>query len=362
MPNIPVMRPKLPVAERLVEYLRRIDASRFYSNFGPLALLLEDRLAEHYDLGTRSVTTVANATQGLALTLLAQGAKPGTLCAMPAWTFVASAHAAVNAGLIPYFIDVDPDNWSLDTSAVLDQIARAPGPVGAVMPVAPFGRPVDVSGWDEFRAKTGLPVVIDAAAGFASLKPGETPAVVSLHATKVLGTGEGGFVICTDPSIIRGVRTQSNFGLDASRQATVAATNAKMSEYHAAVGHAALDEWAEACAEWMAAADAYRSALGRSNQVRLQDGFGETWVSSACVLRATDSAAIRIEGALAAAGIETRHWWGKGAHVHPATAQFPRAPLPVTEALANSTLAVPFYRDLGSAEIEKIAEIAVAAV
>src|SRR6267142_5468646 len=77
MPNIPVMRPKLPVADRLVGYLRRIDAVRLYSNFGPLTCLLEDRLGEHYGLGTGTVTTVANATLGLALSLTAQGAKPG---------------------------------------------------------------------------------------------------------------------------------------------------------------------------------------------------------------------------------------------------------------------------------------------
>src|SRR5882757_714779 len=125
MPALPVMRPKLPSAPRLVRYLDAIDSSRIYSNFGPLVRSFEDRLAERYDLATGGVTTVANATLGLTLALAAQGAKPGTLCIMPAWTFVASAHAAVNAGLTPYFMDVDPDTWSLDVSAAAEEIARA---------------------------------------------------------------------------------------------------------------------------------------------------------------------------------------------------------------------------------------------
>ena len=74
-------------------------------------------------------------------------------------------------------------------------IAQAPAPVGAVMPVVPFGCPIDVAAWDRFRASTEIPVVIDAAAGFDALVPGAVPAVVSLHATKVLGAGEGGFVV-----------------------------------------------------------------------------------------------------------------------------------------------------------------------
>jgi len=360
MPNVPVMRPKLPTAERLLGYLRRIDRSRFYSNFGPLVCALEERLAAHYGLPSENVTMVANATQGLTLALAAQGAKPGTLCAMPAWTFVASAHAAVNAGLVPYFLDVDAETWALDPAAVAEEIARAPSPIGAAMPVAPFGRPLDGARWDALHASTGLPVVIDAAAGFDSLVPGPTPAVVSLHATKVLGTGEGGLVVSTDAALVRRVRMASNFGIDRDRQSVIAATNAKMSEYHAAVGHAALDEWSEARNEWMAVAGAYRKSVGASNLVRLQDGFGEAWVSSTCVLQIADGAARRVEQALAGAGIETRRWWGMGTHAQPSMAQFPRAPLPVTAALADTTLAMPFHRDLAVEQIGEISEIMLA--
>src|SRR5450756_886881 len=108
MSKISIMRPKLPSAELIAPYLKTIDSSRIYSNFGPLALALEERLSTHFDVSIGMITTVANATQGLTLALMAQGARPGTLCAMPAWTFSASAHAAISAGLIPYFVDVNP--------------------------------------------------------------------------------------------------------------------------------------------------------------------------------------------------------------------------------------------------------------
>jgi dTDP-4-amino-4,6-dideoxygalactose transaminase len=360
MSSIPVMRPKLPSAHRLAPYLEAIDASRLYSNFGPLTLSLEDRLAEHYGLNQGTVATVANATLGLAIALAAQQPPPGTLCAMPAWTFVASAHAAVMAGLVPYFVDVDPQTWALDSDKLFDEITRAPAPVGAVMPVMPFGCPLDIAAWEAFQSRTGLAVVIDAAAGFDSLVPGTTPAVVSLHATKVLGIGEGGFVISTDAAMSRAVRMRANFGFEGSRQAQAAAFNAKLSEYHAAVGHAALDEWDQARDEWSGAAKAYRSALGRSNQVCLQQGFGETWIGSTCLLSFVKPAADRIEQFLADYDIETRRWWGTGAHVHPATASFPRTAVPATDALARSMLSVPFYRDIGAAEISRVAEVVLA--
>src|ERR1700693_3104681 len=108
MRTIPVMRPKLPNLDRLVPYLKQIDASRIYSNFGPLTRCFEDRLAAHFGRSAANIAT-ANATQGLGLALAAQEAPQGTLCMIPGWTFVASAHAARMAGLVPYFVDVETD-------------------------------------------------------------------------------------------------------------------------------------------------------------------------------------------------------------------------------------------------------------
>jgi dTDP-4-amino-4,6-dideoxygalactose transaminase len=144
----------------------------------------------------QAVTTVANATLGLMATLAALDPLPGALCAVPAWTFIATPQAALIAGLTLWFLDVHPETWALDPAAVELALEQAPGPVAAVMPVLPFGRPCDLAGWSAFRARTGVPVVIDAAAGFDALDPGDLPCVVSLHATKALGCGEGGFLVC----------------------------------------------------------------------------------------------------------------------------------------------------------------------
>jgi len=56
---VPIMRPKLPAASSLLPYLSDIDTGRIYSNFGPLAIRLEHRLAAHFSIGDHAVTTVA---------------------------------------------------------------------------------------------------------------------------------------------------------------------------------------------------------------------------------------------------------------------------------------------------------------
>ncbi len=355
---LPVMRPRLPSAPQLLPYLERIDASRIYSNFGPLSDQLERRLAAHYGVDDRGVTLTANATLALTLALTAQDARPGTLCVIPAWTFIASAQAAALAGLVPYFVDVDPITWALDPLAIDAVIARAPGEVGAVMPVAPFGLPIDVAAWDRFRSRTRVPVVIDAAASVDTVTPTPTPAIVSLHATKALGVGEGGFVLCTDTSVIRKIRQRANFGFDGTREAVVPSLNAKMSEYHAAVGNAALDEWGTTRKEWLAIAAEYRKRM-EATPARLQSGFGETWISSVCVWHLDGPEADALERRFTQAGIETRRWWGSGAHQHRSTLHLPRVPLPVTERLARSTIAVPIFRGMTAAEVERVTSGAV---
>src|SRR5262249_18402079 len=127
------------------------------------------------------------------------------------------------------------------------------------------------------------------------------------------------------------------------------------------VGHAALDEWDRTRAQWSDGAKAYRTALGSSDQVCLQQGFGDTWVTSTCLLKFVRPVVDRVERSLGDRDIETRRWWGTGAHDHPAPASFPRTALPTTDALARSTLAVPFSRDISAAEIGQVAEVVLTA-
>ena len=356
-PTVPVARPLLPTADALLPYLRQVDASRTYTNFGPQVRALEARLTQHYRVPPGSVATVANATLGLALALQAQGPRRGSLCLMPAWSFAASAHAAVSAGLRPHFLDVTPGHGLLTPEHALAVLAQMPpGRVGAVMPVAAFGHPVDVAAWDRFHEQTRIPVVIDAAAGFDAVQPGRIPTVVSLHATKIMPAGEGGFVIARDKALIVEIERRSNFGFMGGREARVAGTNAKMNEYNAAVALAAFDEWPATRARFTAVAQTYARLLRRLPGVALLPGFGATWISATVVVAfaphhpPTDE----IVNSLADAGIATRRWWCRGLHEEPAFSDCTREELPVTQSLAASTLGLPCFVDMARSDIARV--------
>ncbi|HEX4095894.1 MAG TPA: aminotransferase class I/II-fold pyridoxal phosphate-dependent enzyme, partial [Caulobacteraceae bacterium] len=352
--RIAVARPRLPAAAAIIPYLERIDQARWYSNFGPLIQGLEQRLAGRLGEGAL-VCTASNCTQALALALQAMDLPKGALVAAPAWTFVATAHAIIQAGLVPWFLDVDPDSWMLEPETVAAALARAPGPVAAVIPVCPFGAMPDLAAWRDFRDATGVKVLIDAAAAFDTLEAADPPACVSLHATKVLGVGEGAYLATTDPVLHERFRRLVCFGFLGSRESPFPAANAKLSEYAGAVGHAALDEWPLERLRYLRISQLMRIALAPHGQLRPQPGWGSDWVTSVCMVRTPDGAADRVESVLESFGVETRRWWGDGCHKSPAFADCPREGLPVTDLLAASTIGLPFAVDLPLDHIQRLA-------
>ena len=352
--RIPVARAFMPDIDSALPYLRRIDQARWYTNHGPLMLDLEARLAERFAAPTR-VVTVSSGTTAITIALQSMGLRPGGRCILPAWTFVATAHAVVQAGLEPWFVDVDPETWMLDPEAVRDIVTGSTVPVQAVIPVAAHGRLPDLAAWERFRSDTGVAVLLDAAAAFDALDDARVPAVVSLHATKALGVGEGGFVATRDPALAEMIQKRANFGFHGSREAQTPATNAKLSEYAAALGHAGLDRWSGSRMRYMMSAQRLRIAMIGTPEIVFQPGWGSDWISTVCVVRLPDASADRIESALAEEGIETRRWWGGGCHTSRAFADCRRAPLPVTDALAGSTLGLPFSIDMDAQHTSRVA-------
>jgi dTDP-4-amino-4,6-dideoxygalactose transaminase len=353
------MRPQLPTLSELAPYLREIDQNRWYSNFGPLVNRFEERLAGHFGLPSTNLVVVANGTTALSATLLALGAKPGTRCLVPSWTFVASAAAICNANLIPQFIDVSRDTWEPNAQALRER-SDLDG-VGAVMVVSPFGAPVDVIGWDHFSSDTGIPVIIDAAAAFDTVatidaaRPGQRPVMISLHATKVLGIGEGGLVLSTSESIIHRLRQVCNFGIWGSAGGQILGYNGKLSEYHAAVGLAALDSWPSRRAALISRTQRYLRELERLPQVQPLPGYGQGWVSAYCTVLVPGNIHAIIDH-MGNLGIETRRWWQDGVHAQPAYRHFPHDDLPVTGDITAHALSLPFSHDISDEQIVDVVD------
>src|ERR1700710_1208113 len=119
--KIPFLKPNPPKLSELLEQLADIEASNIFSNYGPVNTLLEASLTREFFGGRGACVTVCNATIGLMLAIrMAIGVardKNRHYALMPSFTFAATAHAAIWAGLTPLLCDIEPDTWLASASA-----------------------------------------------------------------------------------------------------------------------------------------------------------------------------------------------------------------------------------------------------
>lgn len=361
LPEIPVMRPMLPTADQVLPYLRRVDATRNYSNFGPLSQELQGRLAGMFGTGENSVICTSSGTSALIGAILAT-AGPGRtsrpLAMIPGLTFPATAAAAERCGYEPYLVDVNPKSWLLDPQALLHH--RRLHEVGVVIPVAAFGRPVPQEPWLRFMRETGIPVVIDGAASFQllSIRPdayiGAVPVALSFHATKSFGVGEGGCVVWSDPESERRLCEALNFGFYGSRLSVASSSNGKMSEYHAAVGLAELDNWPVKLERFLRVVRLYRGAANVGGLGPYLLLYPRTDFIYPLFLFASAVESRRMQDALAGQRIGFRFWYGSGMQSHPHYRSSPHDNLSVCSALANRLIGLPMAPDLTSQQVEII--------
>ena len=350
---IPVMRPQLPRAENLLPYLRRIDASRIYSNYGPLVQEFESRLALQFGLPVGGAVCASTGTAGLISAILATVGRAGPdrpFALLPAFTFVATAVAVEQCGYSPYLADVDADSLTLDPEQLFAHPAL--DRIGVVIPVAPFGRAVPQAPWRAFRDRTRIPVVIDGAASFENLSDaperylGDIPVMMSFHATKSFATGEGGCVVSTDVDLATRTAQALNFGFHLSRDSRVASTNGKMSEYHAAVGLAELDDWHAKRSALRAVADAYRrymSDAGLADRFLAAPDICSCYVLFRC---ASSAESERVQESLRRCGVDFRLWYGTGLQQQTYFLNSRRGDLTVTESIAPCLLGLPMAPDM----------------
>jgi dTDP-4-amino-4,6-dideoxygalactose transaminase len=358
---IPVQRPLLPHADRLLPYLRRIDATRTYSNWGPLADDLERRLEVHFGLPEHGVVSASSGTAalvGAVLGIAGRAASARPLALIPAYTFVATALAVELCGYRPYLVDVDPRTWLLDPAALRNRAGL--DLVGLVVPVASFGRPVPQDPWIAFRRETGIPVAIDGGASFegAAGEPrrflGDIPTAFSFHATKSFGTGEGGCIATTDALASKRITQALNFGFYEARDCESPSTNGKMSEYHAAVGLAELEGWTAKRDALQSVAEHYRVRLARA-------GLGDRFVGAPDVagcyalFHSADAAEARhVRGALDRSRVEYRLWYGQGLLSQAYFSDLPHDALDVTGELAPRIIGLPVAPDLSPEAIDTV--------
>ncbi len=156
----------------------------------------------------KRVVVLSSGTAAVHLGLLAAGVKTGDEVIAQSFTFCASTHPITYLGATPILVDSEPDTWNIDPElmeeAIKDRIAKTGKRPAAIVPVALYGMPYKADRIVEIADKYGIPVVEDAAEGFASRYKGQVLGtfgkygVLSFNGNKLITTSGGGALITSN--------------------------------------------------------------------------------------------------------------------------------------------------------------------
>lgn len=229
-----VTRSAMPNFEEYCEEIKELWDSRWLTNMGVKHQTLERMLQEYFN--APNVTLFTNGHLALEGALAAFDLT-GEVITTP-FTFASTTHAIARCGCKPVFCDIDPETYTLDPAKLEALITPE---TSAIVPVHVYGTLCDTEAIEAVARKHGLKVIYDAAHAFGVKKNGVSAAcfgnaaMFSFHATKVFHTVEGGCVVYRDAALKPVLDRGKNFGVE-GEDVLSPEPNAKMSEFHAAMG------------------------------------------------------------------------------------------------------------------------------
>ena len=148
-------------------------------------------------LGAKHGCGCSTGTNALEIALRALQIGEGDKVLVPAMTFIATAEAVSNVGATPIFLDVNPDDYTIDVRNItVDSTYKA------IIPVHLYGTPCNMDEIMTFAKANNLKVIEDTAqahnAEFNGKKLGTIgdAGAFSFYPSKNLGAyGDGGFIV-----------------------------------------------------------------------------------------------------------------------------------------------------------------------
>jgi dTDP-3-amino-3,4,6-trideoxy-alpha-D-glucose transaminase len=339
-----------PYMDRITARLTEVARSGRYI-LGPEVEAFEAEFADY--CGARHAIGVANGTDAISIGLLALGVRPGDEVVVPSFTFYASVEAAMTIGATPVFCDVDPATFCLTRASVEKALTERTKAIVAV----------DLFGWLPplgDLTDLGVPVLEDAAQAHGARRDGRRAgtfgdlATFSFFPSKNLGAlGDGGAITTDDDDLAALVRRLRFHGSTDKVTYTEVGYNSRLDALQAAVLRELLPEldgWNDAR---RAAARAY-AERGLGEHVTLPHSTGDDHVFHLYVVKS--ERAQELERHLNEQGIGARQYYRRPVHEQPALQHLPSAvcPLPSTEAVARSHLALPMGPQLDERAIDEV--------
>jgi dTDP-4-amino-4,6-dideoxygalactose transaminase len=356
-------------------------------SIGPRIEAFERAVVDY--VGSAHAVAVNSGTSGLHLAVIAAGVGKGDLVITTPFSFVASANCILYEGGIPLFVDIDPQTLNIDPGLVVqaaDDLARGGtaagqwlppalrgslpdvGALRALLPVDVFGQPADYDPLQQAARRHGLVIIEDACEAIGAEHKGRKAgtlgdvAVFAFYPNKQMTTGEGG-VIVTDrddwDALFRSLRNQGRDESGTWLNHVRLGYNYRLDEMSAALGVVQLARIEELLGK--------RERVAQMYDERLADveGVSTPYVAPATTRMSWFVYVVRLAPEVDRDAVMTRlHAHGIACrpyftplHLQPFYARtfgYQSGDFPVTEAVAQSTLALPFHNHLDEETIDVV--------
>ncbi len=331
-----------------------------YLSIGPRVDEFERCVAEY--VGARHAVAVSSGTAGLHLAILAAGVADGDEVITTPFSFVASANVMLYERARPVFVDIDQQSLNIDLVRV--EAAITPR-TRAILPVHAFGQPADMDPILEVAQRHGLMVIEDACeaigAEYKGRKVGKLghAGVFAFYPNKQMTTGEGGMIVTDDDEwndLFRSLRNQGRDVFDAWLNHSRLGYNYRLDEMSAALGAAQMGRIEELLMKREQVADWYTTRLETIPCVTAPYIAPTTSRASwfVYVVRfAPDIDRNRVMSLLEAQGIPSRPYFNP-IHLQPFYRKrfgYARGDFTITERVADSTLALPFFGNMAEGQV-----------
>ncbi|OPZ93254.1 MAG: UDP-4-amino-4-deoxy-L-arabinose--oxoglutarate aminotransferase [candidate division TA06 bacterium ADurb.Bin417] len=320
-------------------------------------------------LGSRYSLAVSSGTAALRCALAALGVKPGDEVIVPAYTFIATLEAVLDAGAKPVLAEIN-DTLNLDPAAL--EALVTPRTVG-IIPVHMLGAAAEMKEILAFARGRKLFVLEDACQAVGARYGGQAVGTLaemgtfSFDSVKLLTCCEGGLVVTKDPEFYRRADRYHDHGhihnlsLPRGREPKEGAGfNYRISEIHAAIGLAQLQKLPDMLE------NLHRNKNRIKNGLKLPEGFSFRRLAdphdNATFLAVlapdgTRAEAVRKEMAKGGVAPAVLNYWHFEVNRELAGGSYPK-----TEALLDRAIVLPINVRMEPVQLEKIGAVFQAAL
>ena len=227
--------------------------SNWIAPLGPHVDAFEKEMSEYLGVGYAAALSTGTAALHLALKLA--GVKEGDTVLGPSLTFASSANVILYEKAIPVFVDVSPESWVIDLTA-LEKAMKKYSPK-ALISVDLYGQSCDYDSITELCDEYGVSLVEDAAEALGAEYKGRKcgvfgrVGVLSFNGNKIITTSGGGMLVSDNVDLMNKARFLANQARESEihYEHKELGYNYRMSNLLAAVGRGqlqVLDERVEA--------------------------------------------------------------------------------------------------------------------